>query len=117
MQVHPLEVFMITCAIYSPFIVFSVHPLVLWSFAFLATCNATVAHSGYSGGFASFGIPFALTSDDHQLHHDLNSTRNYGNIFKIWDILFNTYGVSDKHPALHISDVLFNNRWKLETKQ
>lgn len=108
MQVHPVEVTMITCAIYAPFIAFA-HPLVLWTFAFLATINATVAHSGYEGGFASFGIPLALTSDDHQLHHDLNSTKNFGNILRVWDLLFATYGKNKKHPALSI--------WKMANKQ
>jgi alkylglycerol monooxygenase len=101
MQVHPLEVAMITLAIYTPLLLFS-HPMVLWCFAFLATMNATFAHSGYEGGFASLGLPLALTSSDHQLHHDINSTKNYGNILRIWDKLFGTYGVNIKHPTQSI---------------
>jgi len=98
MQVHPLEVVMITIAIYSPFILFA-HPMVLWVFAFLATMNATFAHSGYNGGFSSMYLPFALTSSDHQLHHELNSTKNYGNILQVWDKLFETYGENKKFPT------------------
>jgi sterol desaturase/sphingolipid hydroxylase (fatty acid hydroxylase superfamily) len=92
MQVHPVEVVMITFAIYSPFLLFA-HPLVLWVFTVLATINATVAHSGYEeGGFVSLFVPFALNAKDHQTHHELNSTKNYGNILRTWDTLFNTYG-------------------------
>ena len=92
---------MITLAIYTPLLLIA-HPMVLWVFAFFATMNATVAHSGYEGGLASLGLPYALTSSDHQLHHDLNSTKNYGNILRVWDYLFNTYGVNSKHPTISI---------------
>ncbi len=91
MQVHPIEVVMITIAIYSPFVLLS-HPFVLWTFTFLATINATVAHSGYDVGFFSVFVPIiCLSSADHQLHHDHNSTKNFGNIFNIWDRWFKTY--------------------------
>ena len=103
MQVHPLEVAMITVAIYLPFLLFA-HPMVLWTFAFFATMNATFAHSGYEGGLASLGLPHALTSSDHQLHHDINATRNYGNILRVWDYMFKTYGVNTKHPTLSLWD-------------
>jgi sterol desaturase/sphingolipid hydroxylase (fatty acid hydroxylase superfamily) len=101
MQVHPLEVTMITLAIYTPLLLFA-HPMVLWVFAFLATMNATFAHSGYEGGLASLGLPFALTSSDHQLHHDINATKNYGNILRIWDKMFATYGTNSKHPTISL---------------
>jgi sterol desaturase/sphingolipid hydroxylase (fatty acid hydroxylase superfamily) len=104
MEVHPVEVAMITTAIYSPFWLFA-HPLVIWTFAFFASLNATAAHSGYEGGFASFHMPYALTASDHQLHHDRNSTKNFGNIFRIWDILFETYAINNKLPALSIWQV------------
>lgn len=99
MQVHPVEVAMITVAIYSPMLIFA-HPMVLWTFAFCATLNATFAHSGYEGGFSSVGVPQALTSADHQLHHEKNSTKNYGNILRIWDKMFGTYDNHVKHPTL-----------------
>ncbi len=98
MQVHPLEVAMITVAIYTPLILFA-HPMVVWVFAFLATMNATVAHSGYHGGFAALGVPFALSTDDHQMHHEFNSTKNFGNILQVWDKMFGTYGVNVRFPA------------------
>jgi sterol desaturase/sphingolipid hydroxylase (fatty acid hydroxylase superfamily) len=93
MQVHPLEVFMITLAIYTPLVLFS-HPLVLWTFAFSATMNAAIAHSGYTnGGFAAFLPPgWALSPNDHQMHHEKDSTKNYGNILRVWDRWFLTYG-------------------------
>jgi len=101
MQVHPVEVFMITLAIYMPFLLFA-HPMVLWCFAFMATANATFAHSGYEGGFASLGVPHTLTSSDHQVHHNVNSTKNFGNIFSIWDMAFATYSSTTKYKTLSI---------------
>jgi sterol desaturase/sphingolipid hydroxylase (fatty acid hydroxylase superfamily) len=86
-QVHPVEVFLINCAIYTPFFLIA-HPMVLWTFAAVASLNATVAHSGYALWSC---FPSGLTATDHSLHHDLNSTRNYGNIFSMWDRWFGTY--------------------------
>lgn len=99
MQVHPVEMAMVTVAIYSPMLAFA-HPMVLWTFAFCATLNAAFAHSGYVGGFASVGVPQALASSDHQLHHEKNSTKNFGNILRIWDIMFGTYG----EPSCRVYD-------------
>jgi sterol desaturase/sphingolipid hydroxylase (fatty acid hydroxylase superfamily) len=90
MQVHPVEIFMITVAIYTPFL-FIAHPLVLWCFAVCATANATVAHSGYDAHFFSAVIPFALTANDHQRHHQTKYPKNFGNILRIWDTVFGTY--------------------------
>ena len=104
MQVHPVEVCLITLAIYLPLFVFA-HPLVLWTFALVATLNATWAHSGYEG-FASVLVPFGLTSSDHQLHHELNSTKNYGNILRVWDWMFGTYGENTRFPALSLLDLV-----------
>lgn len=101
MQVHPVEVFMITLAIYTPLVLFA-HPLVLWTFAFWATLNATCAHSGYVGGFAAMRFPFALSSDDRQLHHDVNATKNFGNMFRVWDMAFETYAENKKYPAISL---------------
>lgn len=101
MQVHPFEVLLITIAIYGPFLLIA-HPMVLWVFTFLATANATCVHSGYESGLGSLKMPFALSSSDHQLHHDLNSTKNYGNILRIWDDTFHTYGSTSKHPTQSI---------------
>lgn len=106
-QVHPLEVCMITLAIYTPLLLLA-HPLVLWTFTFFATLNATFAHSGYEGGFASVGVPLALTADDHQHHHDHNCTKNYGNILRIWDYVFHTYEANTKYPSLSLWKMLFN---------
>ena len=39
---------------------------------------------------------YTLTSNDHQLHHEKDSTKNYGNIFSIWDRCFGTYGKNNK---------------------
>lgn len=98
MQVHPVEVAMITAAIYTPMLLVA-HPMVLWFFTFFATMNATCVHSGYEGGLASLGLPHTLTSSDHQLHHELNSTKNYGNILRVWDYLFNTYDGRTRHSS------------------
>ena len=78
--------------------------MVLWFMAVVATVNATIAHSGYDGGVLQLGniLPFGLTTDDHQLHHDVNATKNFGNILSVWDHLFGTYGTSDKFKALSI---------------
>jgi sterol desaturase/sphingolipid hydroxylase (fatty acid hydroxylase superfamily) len=96
MQVHPLEVFMITLAIYLPFLLFA-HPLVLWCFAFLVTINATIAHSGYKIGFFSMThVPIFLTAEDHRVHHEQNREQNFGNILNVWDKMFNTYSAPDK---------------------
>jgi sterol desaturase/sphingolipid hydroxylase (fatty acid hydroxylase superfamily) len=81
MEVHPLEVAIITAAIYTPFVL-AAHPFVLWTFAMLATSNACCAHSGYHGGFAALRVLYALKSSDHELHHERNSTKNYGNILQ-----------------------------------
>lgn len=91
MQVHPAEAVMINTAIFTPLVVFA-HPMVLWTMTIMATINATFAHSGYHGGFASIGVPMALTSNGHKLHHEHDATKNYGNIFKVWDMVFGTYG-------------------------
>ena len=96
MQVHPLEAVMINAAIYIPFVLFA-HPMTIWTMAFGATMNAAFAHSGYNGGLASLYIPQTLTSNDHQLHHERNSTKNYGNIFCLWDKWFGTYGTNKKY--------------------
>lgn len=101
MQVHPLEVFMITVAIYWPFLLFA-HVLVLWTFAILATFNATCVHSGYQSGWAAFGLPFALSSSDHQHHHDVNCVKNYGNVLRIWDDMYNTYEKNKRFPVLSL---------------
>ncbi len=98
MQDHPIEVIMNNVAIYGVFIAFA-HPLVLWCFALVGTIHATFNHSGYH---VSLGVPFTLTSNDHQLHHDGNSTKNYGNIFRFWDWLFNTYGLNDRRRTASI---------------
>lgn len=91
MQVHPLEALMINTAIYAPFVLFA-HPMAIWVMAFVATTNAAFAHSGYDGGLSALHIPHVLTSNDHQLHHERSSTRNYGNILSVWDKWFGTYG-------------------------
>lgn len=87
MQVHPIEILLITCAIYTPMLLFG-HPMVLWFYSFFASLHATIAHSGYN----IYLLPsYFIRPQDHQIHHEINSTKNYGNILKIWDIYFDTY--------------------------
>ena len=91
MDVNPIEAVIVNTCIYLPFVMFA-HPYVGYTFALLATINATVAHSGYSrGGLATFGMPCALTPKEHEMHHDVNSTKNFGNILNIWDKWCGTY--------------------------
>lgn len=111
-QVHPLEVMMITCAIYAPFWVVA-HPLVTWTYAVVASLNAVIAHSGYDGGWMALGNLLHSfgggTSNDHQLHHDVNSTRNYGNVLALWDHLFGTYAPNDCIPVTTFREALFGS--------
>ena len=109
-QVHPVEAVAINGAIYWPFLVFA-HPMVLWFMAVVATVNATVAHSGYDGGVFQLGnwLPFGLTTDDHQLHHDVNATKNFGNVLSVWDRLGGTYGTGGPFKALSIWEVVLND--------
>lgn len=96
MQVHPIEALMINIAIYTPLVLFA-HPLSLWILSLGATINAAFAHSGYNGGFSTIGLPYALTSSDHQLHHEKNSSKNFGNIFSIWDRMFGTFKKTESY--------------------
>ena len=102
-QVHPVEAVLINAAIYWPFVLLA-HPLVTWFMAVVATVNATIAHSGYDGGPFQLGnlLPLGLTTDDHQLHQDVNATKNFGNILRLWDRVFGTYGENTKHKAMSL---------------
>jgi len=86
MQVHPLEAIMINFAIYSPFLLCA-HPLSTWTFTLCATVNATFAHSGY---YRQQKYSWFLSPGDHQIHHERNSQKNYGNILRVWDYTFHT---------------------------
>jgi sterol desaturase/sphingolipid hydroxylase (fatty acid hydroxylase superfamily) len=81
MQVHPLEAVLINVSLYWPFVLFA-HPIVTWIFAIVGPLYSTIIHSGWTS---------SINAVDHQIHHELNSTRNFGNMFRLWDQLFGTY--------------------------
>lgn len=88
-KVHPAEAVVLAVVLYAPFVLFT-HPLVTWTHAVVASLHTFVAHSGYDlFGFGGFSTP-----RDHQLHHDVNATHNFGNVLTLWDRLFGTYAAS-----------------------
>lgn len=87
LEVHPLEVVVTTAAIYGPLLLFA-HPLVTWVFAVLATAHTVWAHSGREGVRLA---PLLLTAGEHRVHHDVDATRNFGNVLRVWDVWFGTY--------------------------
>ena len=90
---HPIEltVTFILMVLY-PWILFPVHPLVLWAYACAISLFIVEEHSGHDVWWSPHNwVPSIFGGAvPHEVHH-IKNKYNYGFVFAIWDKSFGTY--------------------------
>ena len=91
--VHPFEITVtIIFMVLYPWILFPVHPLILWAYACVVVPFLVEEHSGHDVWWSPHNwVPSIFGGAvPHEVHH-IKNKYNYGFILAIWDKVFGTY--------------------------
>ena len=91
--VHPFEITVtIIFMVLYPWILFPVHPLILWAYACVVVPFLVEEHSGHDVWWSPHNwVPSIFGGAvPHEVHH-IKNKYNYGFVFAIWDKAFGTY--------------------------
>lgn len=93
-------------------VLIGISPVIVFITYGILGCYDLILHSK-SIKVPKFLYIFLISTDEHHLHHSTNLkyfNKNFGNFFKIWDVIFGTYCPSlKKKYILGIKDLAYNN--------